>query len=166
MNTVNFMMLLHQSQPSTKLLQTLSRKQIKRMYNKAAVENAKARRSQREHQERHSSSIGCEPYWNMIHHEVSNKEAMQIEDGKKALEAEWNKLENPEGRPACWDVTKPDSKAVVMQRGRDQGIEYHFGSIKALCHIKNYELDPSMWKYKGRIVFRGDLVKDTQSCVY
>jgi DNA (cytosine-5)-methyltransferase 1 len=160
MDTVNFMMLLHQCQPSTKLLSTLSRKQIKRMNNKAAAENAKVRRSQREHQERHSSSIGCEPYWNMIHHEVSIKEAMQIEEGKKALDTEWSKLEKPEGRPACWDVNKPESKAVVMQRGRDQGIEYHFGSIKALCHIKNYELDPSMWKYKGRIVFRGDLVKD------
>ena len=69
----------------------------------------------REHQEKLSSSIGSEPYWNMIHHEISIKEAMQIEQGKAAIDEEWNKLENPKGRPACWDVTKPESKAVVMQ---------------------------------------------------
>ena len=29
-----------------------------------------------------------------------------------------------------------------------------------ICSIKFFECDPSMWKYKGRIVFRGDAVKD------
>ena len=47
-----------------------------------------------------------------------------------------------------------------MQRGRDRQIVYHFGSIKELCHIKNFEKGYEAWIYKGRIVFRGDLVKD------
>ena len=38
--------------------------------------------------------------------------------------------------------------------------EVHFGSIKALCHIKNFKRAQVEWQYKGRIVFRGDLVKD------
>ena len=29
-----------------------------------------------------------------------------------------------------------------------------------LCHLKNSELDKMFWKYKGRVVFRGDIVKD------
>ena len=29
-----------------------------------------------------------------------------------------------------------------------------------LCHFKNSELDPQCQKYKGRVVLRGDIVKD------
>ena len=29
-----------------------------------------------------------------------------------------------------------------------------------LCHLKNSELEPQFQKYKGRVVFRGDTVKD------
>ena len=36
----------------------------------------------------------------------------------------------------------------------------HIGSLMTLCHIKNYQLHKSKWSYKGRIVFRGDCVKD------
>ena len=77
------------------------------------------------------------------------------------MEKEWSKLEKPlKGRPACWDTSGVKSKGEVMQRGRDEKIEIHFGSIKAICHIKNHELGKAYWVYKGRIVFRGDLVKD------
>ena len=29
-----------------------------------------------------------------------------------------------------------------------------------LCHLKKSELDPQFQKYKGRVVLRGDIVKD------
>ena len=29
-----------------------------------------------------------------------------------------------------------------------------------LCHLKNSELEPKFQKYKGRVVLRGDMVKD------
>ena len=29
-----------------------------------------------------------------------------------------------------------------------------------LCHLKNSELEPKIQKYKGRVVLRGDIVKD------
>ena len=29
-----------------------------------------------------------------------------------------------------------------------------------LCHLKNLELEPQYYKYKGRVVLRGDIVKD------
>ena len=29
-----------------------------------------------------------------------------------------------------------------------------------LCHLKNSELEPQYLKYKGRVVLRGDIVKD------
>ena len=32
-----------------------------------------------------------------------------------------------------------------------------------LCHLKNSELEPQFQKYKGRVVLRGDIVKDSGS---
>ena len=29
-----------------------------------------------------------------------------------------------------------------------------------ICHLKNAELEPKLQKYKGRIVLRGDIVRD------
>ena len=29
-----------------------------------------------------------------------------------------------------------------------------------MCHLKNAELEPKLQKFKGRVVLRGDLVKD------
>ena len=125
------------------------------------------------HTDKVSNCIGAESYWAMIHQEIPVHEAMQIEDGAKAMNKEWDKLQYPTRddkgeilRPAAWDVTKVESKGVVMQRARDYNAthktkkEVHFGSIKALCHIKNFERAKIEWQYKGRIVFRGDLVKD------
>ena len=104
------------------------------------------------HTDKVSNCIGAEAYRSMIHQEIPIHEAMQIEDGAKAMNKEWDKLQYPkrdaEGkitRPAAWDVTQVESKGVVMQRAREYNEknkikkEVHFGSIKALCHIKNFE---------------------------
>ena len=29
-----------------------------------------------------------------------------------------------------------------------------------ICHLKNAELEPKLQKYEGRVVLRGDIVKD------
>ena len=36
----------------------------------------------------------------------------------------------------------------------------HFASLMDLCHQKNSELEPQFHKYRGRVVLRGDTVKD------
>ena len=36
----------------------------------------------------------------------------------------------------------------------------HFASPMDICHLKNLELEPKFQKYKGRVVLRGDTVKD------
>jgi len=40
-----------------------------------------------------------------------------------------------------------------------QGEEVHFGRVFALCHEKHWE-DPSLSKYKGRVVFQGNNATD------
>ena len=36
----------------------------------------------------------------------------------------------------------------------------HFASLMDICHLKNAELEAKHPKYKGRVVLRGDIVKD------
>ena len=40
------------------------------------------------------------------------------------------------------------------------GATVHFASLMDICHLKNAELDAKHEKYKGRVVLRGDIVKD------
>ena len=46
-----------------------------------------------------------------------------------------------------------------MKQGM-KGRKVHFSSLMDLCHLKNSELEPQYQKFKGRIVLRGDIVKD------
>ena len=52
------------------------------------------------------------------------------------------------------------SKADVIAESKRTGKPVHFGSLMDLCHIKSSQLGKKFWTYKGRIVFRDDLVKD------
>ena len=38
--------------------------------------------------------------------------------------------------------------------------EVHFATLMEICHLKNAELKPKHHKGKGRVVLRGDIVKD------
>ena len=43
---------------------------------------------------------------------------------------------------------------------KEKGITLHFGTIEARCFLKNAELEARLQKYKGRVVLRGDNIKD------
>ena len=46
-----------------------------------------------------------------------------------------------------------------MKQGR-RGATVHFASLMDICHLKNAELEAKHQQYKGRVVLRGDTVKD------
>ena len=48
----------------------------------------------------------------------------------------------------------------MIEGARNKGRNVHFASLVDLCHLKNPKLEPPYQKYKGRIVLRGDIVKD------
>ena len=48
----------------------------------------------------------------------------------------------------------------MIDEARNKGRKVHFASLIDLCHLKNSELEPQFQKYKGKVVFRGDIVKD------
>ena len=58
------------------------------------------------------------------------------------------------------DLTKVRSKKQVIEEARTTGATVHFASLMDICHLKNAELETKHQKYKGRVVLRGDIVKD------
>ena len=48
----------------------------------------------------------------------------------------------------------------MIDEARTTGAKVHFASLMDICHLKNAELEVKHQKYKGRVVLRGDIVKD------
>ena len=61
---------------------------------------------------------------------------------------------------SAWNLAKVKSKKKVIDEARTSGATVHFASLMDICHLKNAELEAKHQKYKGRVVLRGDIVKD------
>ena len=83
-------------------------------------------------------------------------QAMKIPAAKAPVVKEWEKLE----QIPAWDLTKVRSKKEVIDEARTKGAKVHFASLMDICHFKNADLEAKHQKYKGRVVLRGDIVKD------
>ena len=60
----------------------------------------------------------------------------------------------------AWELAKVRSKKEVIDEARTKGAKVHFASLMDTCHLKNADLEAKHQKYKGRVVPRGDIVKD------
>ena len=72
------------------------------------------------------------------------------------MDKEWEKLETI----SAWNLTKVESKKDVIDEARTAGATIHFASLMDICHLKNAELEAKHQKHIGRVVLRGDIVKD------
>ena len=72
------------------------------------------------------------------------------------MDKDWEKLE----KISTWNLTKVRSKKEVIDEARTKGAKVHFASLMDMCHFENAELEAEHQKYKGRVVLRGDIVKD------
>ena len=59
-----------------------------------------------------------------------------------------------------WMRSASEEEKEVIDEARMSGAAVHFASLMDICHLKNAELEPKHQKYKGRVVLRGDIVKD------
>ena len=81
---------------------------------------------------------------------------MKVLDAQAAVEKEKEKLEKI---PAC-QLTNVRNKKEVIDEARMKGRKVHFASLMDICHLKHSELEPQYQKHRGRVVLRGDIVKD------
>ena len=95
-------------------------------------------------------------HYNLVHKFIPVPQAMKIPAAKAAVDKEWEKLE----KISAWNLTKVRSKKEVIDEARTSGAKVHFASLMDICHLKNAELEAKHQKYKGRVVLRGDIVKD------
>ena len=95
-------------------------------------------------------------HYNLVHKFIPMLQAMKIPAAKAAVDKEWEKLE----KISAWNLTKVKSKKQVIDEARTSGATVHFASLMDTCHLKNAELEAKHQKYKGRVVLRGDIVKD------
>ena len=93
---------------------------------------------------------------NLAHTFIPMSQAMKIPAAKAALDKEREKLE----KISAWNLTKVRSKKEVIDEARTTGAKVHFASLMDICHFKNAKLETKHQKYKGRVVLRGDIVKD------
>ena len=93
---------------------------------------------------------------NLVHKFIPMPQAMKIPAAKAAADKEWEKLE----KNSAWNLTKVRSKKEVIDGARTSGTKVHFASLMDFCHLKNTELEAKNQRYKGRVVLRGDIVKD------
>ena len=94
--------------------------------------------------------------YNLVHKFIPMPQAMKIPAAKAAVDKEWEKLE----KISAWNLTKVRKKKMVIDEARTTGATVHFASLMDICHLKNAELETKHQKYKGRVVLRGDIVKD------
>ena len=93
---------------------------------------------------------------NLVHKFIPMPQAIKIPDAKAAVDKEWKKLETI---PA-WKLERVrNKKEVILEAHRDSN-KVHFASLMDICHLKNEESERKLQKKKGRVVLRGDIVKD------
>ena len=95
-------------------------------------------------------------HYNLVHKFIPLPKAMKIPDAKEAVDKEWKKLETI---PA-WHLEKVKSKKEVILEAKRDKKKDHFATLMDIRHIENAELEPQLQKNKGRVVLRGDIVKD------
>ena len=92
---------------------------------------------------------------NLVQKIIPKPQAMKILDAKAAVDKEWEKLEK-----MPWKLTNVKSKRKVVLEAQKEKTTVHFASLMDICHLKNAKVKPKFQKYKGRVVLRGDIVKD------
>ena len=89
---------------------------------------------------------------------VSHNEMIRTPAAMEAAEVEWGRLRNV-GKHGCWDESKPRDKDELIAEARASDRKIHLGKLMELCVEKNHDI-PSQAKFKVRVVYRGDCVKD------
>ena len=89
---------------------------------------------------------------NVVHKFIPLPQATKIPAAEAAVDKEWEKLE----KSPAWNLTKVGNNAEVIDEARNKGTKVPFASLIDICHLKNTKHQ----KFQGRVVLRGDIVKD------
>ena len=96
-------------------------------------------------------------HYNLVHKFIPVPQAMKIPAAEAAVDKEWEKLE----KIPAWNIAKVRSKKEVIDEARTSGAKSSFCLPDGhLSFAEIAELETKHQQYKGRVVLRGDIVKD------
>ena len=90
---------------------------------------------------------------NLVHKLIPVLQAMKM---PAQVDKEWEKF----GKIPAWDLTKVRNKSDIVYEASTKGRRVRFASLMDICYLKSAEMETKHQKYKGRVVFRRDIVKD------
>ena len=99
-------------------------------------------------------------HYNLVHKFILCLKPLKFQQQRQRWTMNEKKLE----KISAWNLTKVRSKKEVIDEARTSGAKVHFASLMDICHLENAELEAKHQKYKGRVVLRGDIVKDDSGC--
>ena len=104
-------------------------------------------------------------WYALIHTPMNPKDAYRIPKAKKALQDSWDKLGKER---KAWILESVMEREDVKKKYAKENKSVHFGYLRQLLFEKHSELPPEKRVYKGRVVFRGDQVKDERKlcCIH
>ena len=71
----------------------------------------------------------------------------------------WTKSGKSSKKLPSWQMTKSKEQKEVIKEAQKEERTVHFATLMDICHLKISELEPKFQKYKGRVVLRGDIVR-------
>ena len=95
-------------------------------------------------------------HYSLVHKFIPMPQLIKLQTQRRQWRKNGEKLE----KIPAWQLTKVRNKKEVIDDARNKGSKVHFASLMDICHLKNLELEFQYQKYKGRVVLRGDTVKD------
>ena len=85
-------------------------------------------------------------------------QAINLPDAQAALD--WNGVHQK--RCQIGTSQRVKSKSEVIQQAKKESRQTQFASLMDLCHLKHAERPKHLRKYKSKVVFRRDIVKDDE----
>lgn len=111
----------------------------------------------RPHQEKYAASgFVSEEYMAMMHTAIPDDVVKSIQGANDAIDVAWAKL----FKLGAFGLEDFADQKDVKKKYEGTKKPVHFGTLRSPCHEKHSELPGHLRSYKGRIVLRGDLVKD------
>jgi hypothetical protein len=110
---------------------------------------------QHDHREREVLHESSDFVLGAIHKLLTRKEMLNSPDALKAIKEEAVAMRDMK----VWDDSTVIEKDKLLSQARAKGSTIHLAELMSICSIKFWEV-PSKRRYKGRIVFRGDQVRD------
>ena len=89
---------------------------------------------------------------------LSRQEAMANPKARQAIREEADGLVDK----GTWDLSTVTERCDQIANAKAKGIKIHLGQLMSICSEKFAELAEHLRVLKGRIVFRGDIVKDQE----